>query len=586
MAVGDSTFLYQGVGKQVLLHFFGDYILGDTYVYVPCLTQHVTGEFNGLMANKLLANVDEVSDAARDDEVASRLRTVITEPKNTINQKHVDSFQVQACERYILTTNKSSPLIIMPGDRRWACFEAQTLESILQTDPGYYASLTSSLGSSAATHFFHFLMRRDLTHFRGEGPKPPMTQWKQDIVSVSAPLSLQFMIDYAEDGQSDMSPTVPLLWASFKKWCAAHGHSLQPRNSRDYSSKHFTMDLKAACGLQTRVLNKAGTSTRCFFYNASLEAVEADSEESKSKAFTRELLKTFLGQKMQGAQPSIRTSPPARAMAAGAEDLPGGSMILKPDGVFIDRQLGCLCAVHALRNASNDRQLPCLYTQQLLVQGAHKCAADKGDPPSVHYNTERGDMFSIEALCESIVLGGKHAGALLAAQLDETHASRELEPSQTLQMAFQHRSGLAVLGLVLHDGRGLGHYVALRTDAAYEGQALLLDSKSPGTVTLWSAAEFHRAVHAQRKTITGGKIKMIPRFRMIQMLDGTLDLHDERSAAFQAQQAAGRGDCVDLTDRASPSQRSEGFVSPVNSADSPSSKRAKMEHFRQQPGAS
>ena len=56
-----------------------------------------------------------------------------------------------------------------------------------------------------------------------------------------------------------------------------------------------------------------------------------------------------------------------------------------------------------------------------------------------------------------------------------------------------------------------------------------------GAVTVWSAADFHSAVHVQKKIINrAGKITHVPRLCMLQILNGTLPLHDPGSAVHQA----------------------------------------------------
>ncbi len=66
----------QGTGKQLILDWFGENILGDMWLYMPGL-KLVTGDFNAILAEKLLVNLDEVGDTTGPEDSASRLKTMI-----------------------------------------------------------------------------------------------------------------------------------------------------------------------------------------------------------------------------------------------------------------------------------------------------------------------------------------------------------------------------------------------------------------------------------------------------------------------------------------------------------------------------
>ena len=80
-------------------------------------SRDVWGNFNGLMADAFLVNLDELSkkDTA---EVEGPYKGLITEPYITINNKGINQFKVQSFHRFLITTNKLDPLKTSKDDRR------------------------------------------------------------------------------------------------------------------------------------------------------------------------------------------------------------------------------------------------------------------------------------------------------------------------------------------------------------------------------------------------------------------------------------------------------------------------------------
>ena len=89
--------------------------------------------------------------------------------------------------------------------------------------------------------------------------------------------------------------------------------------------------------------------------------------------------------------------------------------------------------------------------------------------------------------------------------------------------------GLGVLGLVMHmpDPE---HYVALRIDKEHDPcGVVLLDSRSPGVVQTWTAAQFRHVLIARRE-----KPHVTPVYNMLRILDGWSEPPmDEEALAFQ-----------------------------------------------------
>jgi hypothetical protein len=107
----------EGAGKGTLIYLLKQ-MLGNNKVFESeNPTRDVWGEFNGKMVNTFLVNLNELS---KKDTIASEglIKTLITEPKITINTKGVGQYEINSYHRFIITTNKSEPIKTTNDDRR------------------------------------------------------------------------------------------------------------------------------------------------------------------------------------------------------------------------------------------------------------------------------------------------------------------------------------------------------------------------------------------------------------------------------------------------------------------------------------
>ena len=110
----------EGCGKSMFCDFFGNKILG--YYLQTAKPKNILGQFNGLVENKLLVNLNEISIKDTYNERGS-LNELITDPSITIERKGVDSFSTPNHLNFIATTNSNAPFPLTHGDRRYACVE-------------------------------------------------------------------------------------------------------------------------------------------------------------------------------------------------------------------------------------------------------------------------------------------------------------------------------------------------------------------------------------------------------------------------------------------------------------------------------
>lgn len=114
----------QGAGKGTLMKLF-QRMFGESKVRneVSTPSRDVWGNFNGMMRQAFLVNIDELSGKdAR--EAAGVLKTLIKSDTITINEKGVNGIVVKSFARFICTTNNSDPVSVTKDDRRNCVIES------------------------------------------------------------------------------------------------------------------------------------------------------------------------------------------------------------------------------------------------------------------------------------------------------------------------------------------------------------------------------------------------------------------------------------------------------------------------------
>ena len=107
----------EGAGKGTLFKLF-EKMLGNEKVFETTNpSRDVWGDFNGMMCNCFLVNLNELS--KKDTmEAEGKIKGLITDNTLAINQKGIPQYKIKSYHRFITTTNKEEPLNTTNGDRR------------------------------------------------------------------------------------------------------------------------------------------------------------------------------------------------------------------------------------------------------------------------------------------------------------------------------------------------------------------------------------------------------------------------------------------------------------------------------------
>lgn len=107
----------EGSGKGTLFKLF-EKMLGYEKVFETTNpSRDVWGDFNGMMCNCFLVNLNELS--KKDTmEAEGKIKGLITDNTLAINQKGIPQYKIKSYHRFITTTNKEEPINSTNGDRR------------------------------------------------------------------------------------------------------------------------------------------------------------------------------------------------------------------------------------------------------------------------------------------------------------------------------------------------------------------------------------------------------------------------------------------------------------------------------------
>lgn len=119
-----------GVGKTFLGENIIGPIIGERHFGQANAIAHVTHNFNSLYANQLLIQCDEAL-SARQKAEASRLKALITDAKQRVENKGIDAYRNPSHARFIFTSNETEEAIHLDqgyDDRRYTVLEVPPVE--------------------------------------------------------------------------------------------------------------------------------------------------------------------------------------------------------------------------------------------------------------------------------------------------------------------------------------------------------------------------------------------------------------------------------------------------------------------------
>ena len=148
----------QGAGKGSAVKPLLD-ILGAFGVYQNGI-ERITGRFNSTIANKLLVFVDEVHiSRARE---ADTLKSLISEPVVSLEQKGIDPIQLPNYARFIFASNRADAIKTGVMERRYLVLETSNQYA---QDKAYFDQLWCWVNNHGAAYLLDYLQNYDISGF-------------------------------------------------------------------------------------------------------------------------------------------------------------------------------------------------------------------------------------------------------------------------------------------------------------------------------------------------------------------------------------------------------------------------------------
>jgi hypothetical protein len=211
-----------GVGKDCLIAWFREKIVG-THLSLPVAQlSDILGKFANQRASKILVHLEEgCGDSFR--AIDNMVKAYITQSTICVERKGMESYTIQDLSRFFVSTNEESGAVHpREGDRRWLCL---SVSDVKKGDHEYFEKLFEAFADdSVALRFGKLLLGMDIRGFHPRKHLPTTDLKVQMMQSTATPLMrfLAFIVrPYVTEGadgslvpreavdQEDSPPLIP-----------------------------------------------------------------------------------------------------------------------------------------------------------------------------------------------------------------------------------------------------------------------------------------------------------------------------------------------------------------------------------------
>ena len=213
----------EGAGKGTLFKLF-EKMLGNEKIFETTNpSRDVWGDFNGMMCNCFLVNLNELS---KKDTMESegKIKGLITDNTLAINQKGLPQYKIKSYHRFITTTNKEEPINSSNGDRRNLIIRSSDEK---KGDYHYFETIHNYLENIDVirTCYDYFKSIEGMDKFK-DIPMP-QTEYQTNLKELSkSPIEL-WLESFTREHSSENNTTIELLgndiYELFKLWCNSNG---------------------------------------------------------------------------------------------------------------------------------------------------------------------------------------------------------------------------------------------------------------------------------------------------------------------------------------------------------------------------
>lgn len=223
----------EGLGKGLWQTFF-EQVLTKAYTCVFKSWDEITADFNGKMDGKLLFTLNEATNYPTNAQ-KEILKTLIKDKDLEINKKFVNQYSIHNYARVWATTQNPQPAVIPHDCRRYCPIECDNSK---RGNEEYFKYLIETVDDEQVQHdMFDYMTNLSLVGFNSE--KPPMTNWKKELIGRCSSASVAFLKNYIEKMIFDNVKIASKdLYCEFSGWCKDGGEY------KIISARNFYSELK------------------------------------------------------------------------------------------------------------------------------------------------------------------------------------------------------------------------------------------------------------------------------------------------------------------------------------------------------
>ena len=213
----------EGSGKGTLFKLF-EKMLGSEKVFETTNpSRDVWGDFNGMMCNCFLVNLNELS--KKDTlEAEGKIKGLITDNTLAINQKGIPQYKIKSYHRFITTTNKEEPINSSNGDRRNLIIRSSDEK---KGDYIYFETIHKYLEDMNVirTCYDYFKSIEGMDKFKDISI--PKTEYHTNLKELSKSPIEQWLESFTREHINDDKECIELygteIYELFKHWCSSNG---------------------------------------------------------------------------------------------------------------------------------------------------------------------------------------------------------------------------------------------------------------------------------------------------------------------------------------------------------------------------
>ena len=215
-----------GTGKGFFLSFMRNLVRAVNMAELTGVAA-VVQKHNTAIRNKRLVVINEMSSTK--DEFKSnfdKIKSLITDPRISIEPKCVDGYQIDNISNFLLFSNHRDSIILEERDRRYAVFE---MSDVHINDTAYFDALeTKTFNQETYDAFYTYLLDFPAVSVRSI----PDTDLRREMINLSKPTPLKFLDavlrergeeeeDLFDGEGSEVSAT--LFYTKYQNWCQQNG---------------------------------------------------------------------------------------------------------------------------------------------------------------------------------------------------------------------------------------------------------------------------------------------------------------------------------------------------------------------------